>query len=355
MEMSTMSPLSLLHSMAQVEFRHPWFLLAALSAIPVLLLARRTGGRVLFSSFRLIPSTGRSWRMRLAWIPDVLVALAAAALGLALAGPRVGHRESRVRREGIAIMMVADISGSMRALDLSGGDRERTRLDAVREVFRQFVEGGAGLAGRPDDAIGLVSFARYADTRCPLTLDHSNLLAVADSLAIVEDRDEDGTAIGDGLGLAVERLRESPVKSRVVILLTDGVNNAGQESPLAAAELARTQRVKVYTVGAGTDGLAPVRVEDPFTGGTVLRAMQVEIDEETLQAIAERTGGKYFRATDSDALLRVYQEIDRLERTEITERKFREYNEYYGFFTGLGLLLAAASWLARGTVFRRLP
>jgi Ca-activated chloride channel family protein len=226
-------------------------------------------------------------------LPDLLFAFAVAAVAIALSGPRVGDRTARVRREGIAILMAVDISGSMQALDLSTAGHERSRLDAVKDVFREFVLGGGGLAGRPDDAIGIVSFARYADCRSPLTLDHASLAQVADGLSLVKDREEDGTALGDGLGLAVLRLRESKAKSRVVILLTDGVSNAGETAPRDAADLARSQGIKVYTVGAGTNGVAPIRVEDPFTGRSVLRQVPVEIDEATLREIAERTGGRY--------------------------------------------------------------
>ncbi len=338
-----------------LEFHEPWLMLAALVAIPVFWLARRSPGRVQFSSFMLLPGHGGSWRTRLAWVPDAALALATVALAIALAGPRIGDQSRRVEREGIAIMMVVDTSGSMQALDLSTEDQERTRLQAVQDVFEQFVVGGDGLSGRADDSIGVVGFARYADTVCPLTLDHTNVVAVARDLEIVKDRAEDGTAIGDALGLAVERLRKSPARSRIAVLLTDGVNNAGLESPSAAAELAKTQNVKVYTIGAGTRGLAPVRVRDPFTGRSVLRSMPVEVDEATLKEIADRTGGRFFRATDAAGLEEVYREIDRLERTKITEERSRQYREYFGWPLAVGLLLAALGWLTRGAVFPRLP
>lgn len=337
-----------------LEFQRPWLLLLVLVAIPLFWLARRAPGRVQFSSFRVLPTVS-SWRTRFAWVPDALLALAAVALSVALAGPRRGDKDSRVRQEGIAIMMVVDISGSMQALDLSDGQRERTRLDAVQDVFTAFVHGGGGLKGRPQDAIGLVTFAGYADTACPLTLDHSNLTSIASELEIVTERSEDGTAMGDGLGLAAERLRDSPAKSKIAILLTDGVNNSGVEAPLAAAELARTQGVKVYTIGAGTNGMAPVRVTDPFSGRKVLQPMRVEIDEATLKEIAARTHGRYFRATDADGLIEVYEEIDRLERTELTEERFRQYQEYYGGMLAAGLLLAGFGWLTRGSLLRRVP
>jgi Ca-activated chloride channel family protein len=338
-----------------VEFRDPLLLLLALLAVPVFFLARRAPGRVLFSSFRALPEGVKSWRTRFAWLPAALLSLAIIALVFALAGPRIGERFSRIEKEGIAIMMVVDISGSMQALDLSTDEHGRTRLEAVQDVFEAFVLGGDRLPGRPNDAIGLVSFAGYSDTACPLTLDHENLVAIARNLEIVRQREEDGTAIGDALGLAVERLRESTAESRIAILLTDGVHNAGVETPSAAAELARTQGIKVYTIGAGTTGLAPVRVRDPFTGRPTLRAVPVQVDETTLKEIAERTGGQYFRATDADGLARVYQEIDRLERTQIAEDRSRQYQEFFPIPLSAGLLLAALGWLGRGVVFARLP
>jgi Ca-activated chloride channel family protein len=336
-----------------IELTQPWFLLASLLAIPALLLARRAAGRVVFSSLAVLPARGASWRTRLDWLPDILIAVAVLALAVALAGPRAGQKDARVRREGIAIAMVIDTSSSMSALDLSEGGVEQDRLEAVKKVFTRFVLGGGKLAGRPDDAIGLVSFARYADTRSPLTLDHANLITAARSLEITRERDEDGTAIGDGLALAVERLRESPVRSRIAIVLTDGVNNAGVQAPLAAADLAREQGIKVYTIGAGTNGMAPVRVDTGF--GSQLTAMPVEIDEELLRQIAERTGGAYFRATDAAGLDEVYRRIDKLERSEIVETRFLEYHELYGWLVGIGLGVATLAFVLRGSIFRRLP
>lgn len=341
--------------LGQLELREPWLLLAALAAVAVVLFARLPRGRLRYSSLSLLPARGASLRLRLAFVPTALLSLAALCLAVALAGPRVPDRTERERREGIGIMMIVDVSGSMRALDLSEGEQERTRLDAVKDVFSDFVLGKGGLAGRPDDAIGIVSFAGFADTRAPLTLDHDILMDVAMDLEIATSRREDGTALGDGLGLAVERLRNAEAESKVAILLTDGVHNAGHEEPLAAAELARAVGVKVYTIGAGTTGVAPVRVRDPLSGREVLRQMRVEIDEETLEAIAERTGGRYFRATDADALREVYAEIDRLERTEVSEERYRAYRDYYASFLAAGLLLATLAWLGRASIWRRLP
>ncbi len=340
--------------LSAIELRQPWFLLCAVLALPVYFWALRGGGRVVFSSLRLLPAATKTWRTRLRFVPPLFLSLATAALALALAGPRVADRQTRVKKQGIAIMLVIDVSGSMQALDLSTPDRERTRLDAVREVLLDFVLGGHGLPGRPDDLLGIVSFAAYADTRCPLTLDHGNLAKSAKQVEIVSKEDEDGTAIGDGLGLALERLRESKAASRVAILLTDGVNNRGETAPLQAAELAATLGIKVYTVGAGTNGMAPVRVTDAF-GRRFLSRMPVEIDEKMLRAIAEKTSGRYFRATDDKTLSQVYREIDALERSEFIEQRYRQYHEYYPLALAVGLLLAAAAWLLQATLLRRVP
>jgi Ca-activated chloride channel family protein len=339
---------------APVELRQPWFLLAALAALPLYIWARRPPGRLTFSSLCLLPAR-RSWRARTSFIPAALLSLSVVGLAVALAGPRTPDRRGAVRREGIAIMMVVDVSGSMRALDLSTPQEERTRLQAVIEVFDDFVTGKDGLPGRTNDAVGLVSFAGYADTRSPLTLDHDNLVAIARSLEIVNDREEDGTALGDGLGLAVERLRESKARSRVAILLTDGVSNAGADAPLDSAKLAKKLGIKVYTVGAGTNGLAPVRIEDPMSGRSFLRQTMVEIDEETLRAVAEETGGAYFRATDADSLRQVYGQIDRLERSALQGEKWRQYREGFAAPLALGLLLAALGLIGECTLWRRLP
>ena len=328
----------------------PWYLLAALLAVPAWLLARHAAGRVVYSSLGVLPARGASWRTRLAWLPDALAALAIVALAIALAGPRRGEEDARIRREGIAIVMAVDTSSSMAALDLSVGGRERDRLAAVEEVFEDFVK------GRPDDAIGLVSFARYADTRSPLTLDHGNLIAAARAVELTPARTrDDGTAIGDGLALAVERLAGARARSKVAILLTDGEDNASQVSPDEAAVLAREEGIKVYAIGAGTTGVAPVRVTDPNSGASRLVQVPVSIDEDLLRAIAESTGGRYFRADDGEALASIYDEIDRLEKTELEEVRFAEYREYFDRFVALGLLLALAGLFLRATVLRRIP
>lgn len=333
-----------------IEWTEPWYLFTALFAVPAWLLARHAAGRVVFSSLQVLPARAATWRTRLAWVPDALYALAIVALAVAMAGPRRGEEDSRIRRDGIAIVMAVDTSSSMAALDLSVGGRERDRLVAVKEVFETFVK------KRLDDAIGLVSFARYADTRSPLTLDHGNLLAAARAVELTPSRTrDDGTAIGDGLALAVERLAASKARSKVAILLTDGEDNASQISPDEAAVLAREAGVKVYAIGAGTVGVAPVRITDPDTGASQLVQVQVSIDEDLLRAIAESTGGRYFRADAAAALDAIYDEIDRLETSELEETRFAEYDERFDRFVALGLLLAVAALLLRATVLRRIP
>jgi Ca-activated chloride channel family protein len=330
--------------------------LLALLAVPAWLFARRTPGRILFSSLRVLPARSSTWRTQLAWVPDVLFALSIVVLAIAMAGPRRGERDARIRREGIAIVMAVDTSSSMAALDLSDRGTEKTRLDAVKDVFEQFVLGKGPLRGRPDDAIGLVSFARYADTRSPLTLDHGNLVTADRVLALTPPRTaDDGTAIGDGLALAVERLASSPAKSKVELLLTDGEDNASQVTPEEAAEMAHQAGVKVYAIGAGTPGVAPMRIGDPATGQSELVQVPVHIDEDLLRSIAKTTGGAYFRADNAEALRSIYGEVDQLERTQFEETRFYQYEEYYDRFVALGLAIAVLALVLRGSILRRLP
>lgn len=338
------------------ELAQPAFLAAALLAVPAVWWSVRSSGRVVFSSLRALPLGGETWRTRFAWVPDALFGLAIVALAIALSGPRAGDQTSRVRRDGIGIVMAVDVSGSMRALDLTSKTQELTRLDAVKQVFERFVSGGKGLDGRPDDAIGLVAFAHYADTRSPLTLDHGNLAAAARSLDFAE-QDEDGTAIGAGLELAVTRLAEFKPKEkvgRIVILLTDGESNVHDIDEDTAIDDAVKAGVKVYTIGAGTNGIAPIRVPRG-DGSSDLMQVQVSIDETTLRKIADRTGGQYFRATDNASLTKIYGQIDALERAKIENIQFSKYEQYYGYFVAAAMLLVISALLLRGTLLRRLP
>lgn len=341
---------------AWFEFGDPWFLILLILAPLVFWLATRPTSLLGFSSSRLVVRAKRSWRQRLSHLPAFMLAAAFVLLVVAIARPRTPQRETRVSREGIAITMVVDLSSSMDARDMVKEDQSVNRLDVVKEVFGDFVLGDGGSAGqgRPDDLVGIVTFARYADSICPLTLDHGNLVSMAKQLEIVRERSEDGTALGDGLGLAVERLRRSEAKSRVAILLTDGVSNAGVIAPEKAAQLAREHDIKVYCIGVGTEGMAPVPGVDMF-GRRTLVPRSVRIDEKTLRQIAQTTGGRYFRAVDEKALSGIYREIDKLERTEVTEVRYLQYTEHYAYCVVPGLCLVAAAVLLNGSLFRRLP
>lgn len=346
-----------------IEIAQPWFLLAALLALPAMSWAKRSSGRVVFSSLRSLPA-GTSWRTRMSWLPDAMLGVAVLGFAIALAGPRKGDDHSRVHREGIGIVMAVDISGSMRAQDLAeGGDGARcdydrqhdpTRLGAVKRVFEQFVVGGGnGLDGRPDDAIGLVAFAHYADTRSPLTLDHGNLIAAARQLDFAVG-DDDGTAIGAGLELAVQRVAEFKARSKVIVLLTDGESNVHDIDEDDAIADAVKRGIKVYTIGAGTTGVAPICAEDGSPGGALMR-MPVSIDETLLRKIAEKTGGQYFRATDAKTLKNIYLQIDKLERTKIDEQRFLQYRQYYPWFLATAMALVVLAFTLRSTLLRRLP
>ena len=337
------------------EFSDPLFLLLALLAPWAFLRTNALPAAVTFSSFALLESGPRSLRSRLVWLPAALLACAVVALAVALAGPRTGDSVSELQHEGIAIAMVVDRSGSMQARDFVRGDASTSRLDVVKRIFRDFVLGGGGAGeGRPDDLVGLVTFARYADGLSPLTLDHGNLVAILDQLETPIEREEDGTAVGEGLALAVERLRRQETASKVVILLTDGVNNMGDIEPLQAAELAAQHGIKVYTVGAGYTGFAPfpVRAAD---GRTFLQRQRVEIDEVTLQQIAQRSGGRYFHATDEDGLREVIEEIDRLERSEVSEVRYLEYEYHFAPFVMIALGALGLSVMLGGSWLRRWP
>jgi Ca-activated chloride channel family protein len=336
------------------ELRDPLFLIAAALAPLVYWLAARMPAVLTYSSLTLVNVAPRSARARLATLPALLLAAAVLALAVALAGPRTGSATSRLHREGIAIAMVVDRSGSMQARDFVSGNTSVSRLDVVKDVFRTFVIGEGAVGGRPDDLVGLVVFARYADGLCPLTLDHGNLLSILSDVEIVTEQAEDGTAVGEGLALAVERLRGVEASSKVALLLTDGVNNVGDIDPLQAADLAAQHGIKVYTIGAGTTGFAPVPVQVPG-GQTVLRQAYVQIDEQTLQQIAQRTGGRYFHASDARGLAEVIEEIDRLERSEISEVRYLSYEYHYAGWVGAGLLLIGSAGVLSGTVLRRLP
>lgn len=293
---------------------------------------------------RLAPSRTIAGRRSIQALRLAVVALVL----IAMARPQTGRTETQVRTEGIDIVLVLDTSASMRALDLDADrplERRRNRLEVAKAVVDQFIQ------GRDNDQIGLVVFGTEAFTQCPLTLDHGVVVTFLDQIEIGMAGTE--TAIGSAVGLAVKRLKDSPAESKVIVLLTDGQSNAGVLSPSKAAEVAKTFDIKLYTIGAGTRGEAPI-VVDTFVGPQV-RYQKVEIDEETLTEMAETTGGAYYRAEDQEALQAIYGQIDELETTEITLDTFTEYDERFhlAVIPAVALLLLEA--LLLGTRFRKLP
>ncbi len=267
-------------------------------------------------------------------------------LVVALARPQQGLERNRERAQGIDIMLVLDISTSMLAEDFQLNGQRLNRLAVVKDVVQSFIK------DRPNDRLGLVVFAGRPYTQCPLTLDHGWLTQQLDRTRI--GMVEDGTAIGPAMATGLNRLRRSTAKSRVMVLLTDGVNNAGTVTPEAAAELARTLGVKVYTIGAGTKGTAPFPAQDLF-GRTVYQRVKIEVDDARLSRIAQMTGGHYFRATDTDSLRTIYAQIDRLEKTAMEQPKFSSYRERYPLVVILALALLLVEIALSQTARRVLP
>jgi Ca-activated chloride channel family protein len=281
-----------------------------------------------------------------------LAAMTAAVL--ALARPQWSVEVPQTRREGIAIAMAIDVSSSMSAIDLRLGDRPTSRLEVVKAGFRDFVLGTGGGAGRDGDMIGMVTFARFADIRVPPTLDHTALVRSLDGVGIVSFPLEDGTAIGDGMLRAIQMLQQTPTVSRVLIVLTDGSNNVGKSEPRLAAQIAAAFGIRVYTIGAGTNGTAAYPVPGP--DGTVeYRTSPVSIDETALQEIARLTGGRYFRATDETALGAIYAEIDRLEKSRILVEHDLRRVEAFPLFAGIALLLLLSELALCQTRLRTVP
>ncbi len=353
-----------------MRFESPWVFLL-LAAVPlVFYLRRRLSGRgsgLRFSSTTHARSAGRSMRQRFAWLPDLLRVLALAGLIAAMARPQEGKEKVRDVGKGIAIEMVVDRSGSMGAQMEFGGER-LTRLDVVKRVFEEFVTGkGGALKGRPNDLIGMVTFARYADTTCPLTLAHGAVSEFLKNVSLVKQRNEDGTAIGDAMALAAARLKtaeetlarqteqtgkEFEIKSKVIILLTDGQNNAGRRAPREAAELAKQWGIKVYAIGVGGDeGL--VRQQGIF--GEFLMRMGEGVDKEMLGAVAKATGGKFFMAEDGDSLRSIYQEIDQMERSEIESVRYLDYRELFLPLACLVMGLLFLETVLSCMLFRKAP
>jgi Ca-activated chloride channel family protein len=276
-----------------------------------------------------------------------LMPIVAGALMIAgLARPQRGHSRTEVTANGIDIVLALDVSGSMQALDFTIDDQRVNRIEVVKSVVGKFID------ERPNDRIGLLAFAGAPYLVSPITLDHDWLQQNLERVNV--GAGDDGTAIGEGIAAGVNRLRTTRAKSKVVILLTDGMNNTGKISPLAAADAARALGVKVYTIGVGVRGKAPIPVKDD-AGNMHLIMAKVDVDEKTLKAVADATGGRFYRATDTDSLERIYDEINRLETSAQTVQKFEHYDELYAWALYPALALLGLSFLLEQTRYRRLP
>ncbi|HMN39303.1 MAG TPA: VWA domain-containing protein [Phycisphaerales bacterium] len=348
---------------ANLHWGMPWAL--GLLVVPIgLLLLRVRRPAMALPTATVAASLPRSLRQRLLWAPRLLLALAMAAGIVALARPQLGEGKVLTSTDAVAIQLCVDRSGSM-AMPMPIDGQEASRLDVVKRVVRDFLLGdGRELPGRPADLVGLVQFAGYADTACPMVRDPKALAQLVDAVPLAE-RYEDGTAIGDGLALAAARLRTAEqdlksrhnelsdedfrIKSKIIVLLTDGDNNRGQYDPVEAAKLAASWGIKVYTIGIGSDSYQIMRT--PF--GDQRIPVRSDVDERTLRAIADATGGKYYRAEDGRALRDIYADVDRLEKSTVKTIDFTDYTELFapmalaaGCLLGLRGLLGA-TWLRR--------
>ncbi len=328
-----------------MEFAQPQWLYL-LAAVPLLALweywrySKRYSG-LRFSNIGSVRSAPLSVWVRLRWLP-VLLRLGALVLGiLAIARPQ-DHNEVHERfAEGVDIMLVLDTSTSMRAQDF-----QPNRFEAAREVASEFID------GRTSDRVGLIVFAAKAYTQTPLTLDYSFLQQMLSEVEVGVI--EDGTAIGTALAMAVNRLKETEAKSKIIILLTDGQNNRGEIDPVTAADVAEAVQVRTYTIGVGAHGEAPFIIDHPFAGRQ-RRMVPVEIDEDMLQEVAQKTGGKYFRATNKEALRTIYEEIGELEKTKVEERIYTDFSERYPEFLWPAFALLLLEILLSNTRLRRFP
>jgi len=332
-----------------MTFAHPHFLWLLL-LLPVLAwLQGRMGRRaaVVYSSLQLLPTGLRparsavgAWQAHLRWLT--------VALGVvALAQPRLTHTETSVSASGVDIMVALDLSGSMEAMDFNLRGQDVNRLDMAREVLRDFIK------KRPSDRIGIVAFAGRPYVAAPLTLDHDFLLQNLERLRLGAVREYNSTAIGSALATAVNRLEHVPAKSRLVILMTDGQNNAGKVPPLAAAEAAKALGIKVYTIGIGRQGQSYVLRQ--FMGRLIREPVMVDIDEETLKQIADLTGGKYYRADNTERFRQIYDEIDRLEKTEVVIKKYAHHTELAHWVMLGALAMLGLEWVLVHTWLRQLP
>jgi Ca-activated chloride channel family protein len=331
--------------MTHFRFESPWLLLF-LVLIPwaMFLSKRKRFGTIQYSSIEMLKELRPSRINILEVAPIILRGLAIALIVLAFARPQEGRKRTEIVSPGVDIVLAIDTSGSMKALDLRKDDKP-DRLVVVKDVVVEFVR------ERQYDRIGMVAFGKEAFTQCPLTLDHDILINFLEKLKIGVAGDM--TAIGNAIGISVKRLKDIKSKSKVIILLTDGRNNAGSITPNQAAMIAKTYGIKIYTIGVGTMGKAPFLVDSFFGQRYVYQ--DVELDEDTLKAIAEKTNGKYFRATSADALKKIYDQIDKLETTEVKVVEHSEYNELFPNFLIPGLMLLLMEFFFINTRLRRIP
>jgi Ca-activated chloride channel family protein len=329
-----------------MRFAHPLFLI--LLAIILLLVwdyfrrSKTRAASIIFSDTSIVKDIRPGFRVRYRYVPMILRMLAIFLFILTMARPQVGQKEEEIITEGIDIMLTLDTSGSMKAEDF----KPQNRLGAAKEVIEEFIK------SRHNDRIGLVVFSRYSFTQCPLTLDYGVLLDLLEKIDI--GMIEDGTAIGTAIANSVNRLRDSTVKSKIIVLLTDGINNAGKIDPLTAAKTAEALGIKIYTIGAGMPGGALYPIEDPIFGKRYVR-MDTEIDEALLRQIADDTGGMYFRAKDEKGLREIYETIGKLEKTKIETKEYANYTELAGVFLLPGFIIFMLEVALANTLFRKLP
>jgi Ca-activated chloride channel family protein len=327
-----------------ITFANPDFLFLLLIIIPLIgwywWRQRRLYATLQISTIQPFRNLSLSYKQVLRHVLFALRMVAVSLFIIALARPQSSDAWEDSSTEGIDIVMALDLSSSMLARDF-----EPNRLDASKNLAMEFI------TGRPNDRIGLVVFAGESFTQCPLTTDHAVVLNLFKDLksGLVED----GTAIGMGLATSVSRLKDSKATSKVIILLTDGINNAGEISPMTAAEIAQTFNIRIYTIGVGSMGTAPYPVQTPF--GLRYQNMKVEIDEDVLQQVAESTGGSYFRATDNNKLREIYARIDEMEKSKMEVKKYRKKNEEFIPFLLLALGILLIEVLTRYTVLRSIP
>ena len=334
--------------LSEFSFAHPWLLLLLLG-IPVLAwLKGKFGGTaaVTFSTTSMLAEIGSRQRNRAGAFLAGLSYLALALFIIALARPQLGRVTTRVQATGVDIMLVLDVSRSMLAEDFTIGNRRANRIDAVKLVTEQFIR------QRPNDRIGLVAFAGRPYLVSPLTLDHDWLIRNLERLRI--GLVEDGTAIGSAIASAANRLKDKEAKTKLIVLLTDGDNNAGKVQPLTAAEAAKALGIRIYTIGAGTEGEAPFPLQNAF-GRTVYRNVLVKFDEKTLGEIATITNGQYFRATDTNSLRKIFSEIDKMEKTKVEVERTAQYRDLFQYVLIPGIACLLLEILLSQTVWRRLP